>query len=270
MSPDVGFHTFGLTMAENYERDFTPAISIPLAADLIEAAAPRPGEFVVDIACGTGVVTRLAAHRVGPTGRVVGVDLSPEMVQFAASIPVQAEASVEWRVGNAEALPLADDSYDLTLCQLGLMFVGDRSSAIREMRRVLSPGGRVAINVPGPMPPLFEIMGDALGHHIAPELTGFVRSVFSMADPDELEMLLRDNAFRDVTVTSITKTLRLPPPKQFLWQYIRSTPLAIPVAAAEDRRRMQLEDDVVARWQEFVDHGVLEFELPIVTATALK
>lgn len=270
MSTQVGFNSFGLTTAQNYERDFTPVIPGPLATDLIEAAAPQPGEFAVDVACGTGVVTRLAAQRVGPAGRVVGVDVNPDMLQVAESIPVPGEASVEWRVGSAETLPLPDESYDLAFCQLGLMFVPDRALAVREMRRILSPGGRVAINVPGPLPPLFEIMAAELGRHIAPQLAGFVGAVFSMHDASELATLLRDNGFDDVTVTTVTKTLRLPPPKEFLWQYIGATPLAAPVSAADDDQRKQFEEEVVAGWQQFAEDDGLVLQMPILTVTARK
>ncbi len=143
-SQQVDHTIFGGTAAENYERYFVPVIPAPLAANLIETAVPRPGEHVLDVACGTGVLTRLAAQRVSTAGRVVGVDLTRGMLDVARSIPAPPGASIEWREGNAEGLPLPDESFDLVLCHLGLMFVTDRSAAVREMRRVLSCGGRAA------------------------------------------------------------------------------------------------------------------------------
>lgn len=270
MSQQVDYKTFGGTAAENYERYFVPVIPAPLAADLIETAAPLPGEYVLDLACGTGVLTRLAAQRVGTAGKVVGVDLTPSMLDVARSIPAPPGASIEWREANAEALPLPDESFDLVLCQLGLMFVADRPAAMQEMRRVLSSGGRVAINVPGTITRVFEIMAEALGHHITPDLAGFVRAVCSLHDPSQLDGLLRGAGFHDVTVETTTKTLRLPPPADFLWQYIHATPMAALVAEADDDRREKLQSDVVAQWQDFVDHGSLVIDLPILTATARK
>jgi ubiquinone/menaquinone biosynthesis C-methylase UbiE len=270
MSQQVGYTTFGRTSAENYQRYFVPVIPTPLAADLIETAAPRPGEHVLDVACGTGVLTRLAAQRVGTAGRVVGVDLTPEMLQVARSIPAPSGAAIEWRQGDAQALPLPDEAFDLALCQLGLMFAADRQAALREMRRVLSSGGRVAINVPGAIPPLFEIMARALGQHIAPDLVGFVGHVFSLHDPSVLGGLLNDVGFNSVTVNTTTKTLRLPPPADFLWQYIFATPLADLVAAADDKRRQRLEDDVVGQWQDFVERDSLVIKLPVIIATASR
>ncbi|KUH99838.1 hypothetical protein AU190_10090 [Mycolicibacterium acapulense] len=270
MSQQVDYRDLRRTEAENYATNFVPLIPAPLAADLIEEAAPESGEYVVDIACGTGVVTRLAAERVGHTGKVVGVDLSSEMLEVASATSAPSGAVIEWREGSAEALPIVDESYDLALCQLGLMFFPNRAAAVSEMWRVLSPGGRVAINVPGgAMPQMFEIMVDALGRHINPDLPGFLQAVFSVSE-NELHQLLEGAHFQDVTVKTMTKTLRLPLPAEFLWQYLQVTPIAGVVLGADDGRRQELEDDVVAQWQDFVDHGDLVVDLPVAIATARK
>ncbi|KUI47234.1 hypothetical protein AU198_04335 [Mycobacterium sp. GA-1199] len=269
MSQQVDYSDLRRTEAENYAANFVPLIPAPLADDLIKAAAPESGEYAVDIACGTGVVTRLAAERVGTTGKVIGVDLTPEMLEVARASAAPSDAAIEWREGSAEALPLADEAYDLALCQLGLMFFRDRAAAVSEMWRVLSPGGRVAINVPGAMPRMFEIMVDALGRHINPDLPGFLRAVFSVSE-NELGQLLEGAHFQDVAVKTMTKTLRLPPPAEFLWQYLQVTPIAGLVLGADDDRRQGLEDDVVAQWQDFVDHGDLVVDLSIAMATARK
>jgi ubiquinone/menaquinone biosynthesis C-methylase UbiE len=260
---------FGGSAPENYERYFVPAIGAPLAADLIDTAALRPGERVLDVACGTGVVARLAAERVGITGAVAGLDLNPGMLAVARAV-TPPSLSIEWHEANAEAMPLPDEAFDVVMCQMGLQFVPDKAAALREMRRVLAPGGRLAINVPGPTAPIFAIMDEALGRHIGPEAAGFVRVVFSLHDPDEIRNLINSTGFRDVDVQPGTKTLRLPPPEEFLWQYVQSSPLSMPVAQSDDESRAALERDVVAKWQKFVEHGTLVLEQGIVVATARK
>ena len=120
---------------ELYERYLVPAITRIWASDLIDRAGPKPGKSLLDVACGTGVVARLAAERMR-TGRVVGLDLNEGMLAVARSVPITG-APIEWREGSALSLPFENRSFDLVLCQLGVQFFPDRSLALREMKRVL-------------------------------------------------------------------------------------------------------------------------------------
>ena len=260
-------NAFGATSAENYQRYFVPAIGAPLAADLIGIADPRPGQRVLDVACGTGVVTRLAAERVGTAGATAGLDVNPGMLAVARS-QTPSGMSIDWYEANAAAMPLANEAFDLVLCQIGLQFVTDKQAALREMRRVLGNGGRAFVTVPGPKPSLFAIMTDALARHLNPKTAAFTDLVFSMHDADELAGLVRSAGFRDVDVRSTTRTLRLPAPAEFLWQYIMSTPMAEAAVQAGDARRDALERDVCARWQEFTADGTIVLEVGMTTACA--
>ncbi len=260
---------YGGSAAENYERFFVPAIGAPLAADLIDIAALRLGERVLDVACGTGVVTRLAAERIGTTGTGAGLDVNPGMLAVARSVTL-ADMAIEWYEASAEAMPLSDEWFDVVLCQFGLQFVPDKPAALREMWRVLVPGGRLIMNVPGPTSPLFAIVDEAFARHIGPEAAEFVRLVFSLHNPSELQNLISAAGFHDVAVRWNTKMLRLPAPEEFLWQYVQSTPLAAAVAQADDESRAALEREVVTKWQAFVEDGALRYQQDILIATARK
>jgi SAM-dependent methyltransferase len=178
--------------------------------------------------------------------------------------------AIDWHEASAEAMPLPDASFDAVLCQMGLQFVPDKHAALSEMRRVLAPGGRLILNVPGPTPQLFVILGEAVARHIGAEAAGFVNHVFSLHDPAELQNLINGAGFRDVSVQAATKSLRLPPPEEFLWQYVQSTPLAGAVAQVNDERCGTLERDVAAKWQEFVKNRTLMLQVRMVVATARK
>jgi ubiquinone/menaquinone biosynthesis C-methylase UbiE len=257
------------SVPENYERYFVPAIGAPAAIDLIKIAELRPGERVLDVACGTGVVARLAAEVVGAAGTVAGLDINPGMLAVARSTTPPGMV-IEWREANAEAMPLPETSFDAVLCQMGLQFIPGKQTALKEMWRVLAPGGRLILNVPGPTPQLFVIMGEALARHIGAEATGFVNQVFSLHDTAEIHNLINGAGFRDVSVQADTKSLRLPPPEKFLWQYVHSTPLAGVVAQMSDERRDTLERDVAAKWQEFVRDRAMVLQVRMVVATAWK
>lgn len=253
----------------NYERFFVPAIGAPVAADLIRIAALRPGERVLDVACGTGVAARLASQQVGAAGSVAGLDINPGMLAVARSVTPPG-VPIEWHEASAEAMPLPDASFDVVLCQMGLQFMPDKHAALREMLRVLSPGGRLVLNVPGPTPRLFSIMEEALSRHVGAEAAGFVNRVFSLHDTTEIQHLVRDAGFHDVSVQADTKPLRLPSPEEFLWQYIQSTPLASAVEQLDDARRGSLERDIIEKWQEFVKDRALELHVRMVVATARR
>jgi ubiquinone/menaquinone biosynthesis C-methylase UbiE len=265
----VSFKQYGGNAAENYERYFVPTIGTAWANALLDAAELRPGDRVLDVACGTGVVTRLAAERVGPDGAVAGLDLNPAMLAVARSVP-SSGAAIEWHEANAESLPLADESFDVVVSSLSLQFLPDRASALREMQRVLAPNGQLAIATVGPTPPLFAILEQALARHVKPEAAGFMGAVFSLHDPQELEKLTSGAGFRDVEVQSKPLSITLPGPRDFLWQYVHSTPLAAAVAEIDDAGRAALERDVVAAWQSFVEDGALILNANAVLTTARK
>lgn len=260
--------TFGTNPAENYERFFVPAIGRPLAVDLVREADLRPGERVLDAACGTGVVARLAAEAVGPDGEVAGLDVNPGMLAVAAA--VAPDPGIEWHEANVEDLPLSDESFDVVLCGLSFQFVGDRPRALREMRRVLVPGGRLALNVPGPIVPMFAILADALARHVDPQAGGFARAVFALHDEEELRALLEGAGFREVEIRSGTQVLPLPAPRDFLWQYVESTPLAALVDQAGEDARAALEGDVVEEWSAFAEGAGMRYSQPIVVATGRR
>ena len=262
----VSYRNYTGTGAENYERHFVPAIADPVSGDLLRTARLQEGERVLDVACGTGVIARLAAERVGSSGAVTAIDLAPDMIDVAKATPAPPTPAIEWRVGDATSLPFPDESYDVVLCQMGLMFIPDRVTAVREMRRVLKPGGRVVVNTPGAIQPPFEAMEQALVQHINPDLGGFVRAVFSMHDPGEVATLLREAGLRDVAAEVATATLRLPAPRDFLWQYINLTPMGPLVAAAPEEAKTAMERQVVERWQPFVVDGATPVDQPMVTA----
>lgn len=263
----ASYRDFTGTGAENYQRYFVPAIATPVSAGLLNSADLQPGQHVLDVACGTGVIARLAAALVGPRGSVTAIDVSPDMITVAKSTAVPSGSHIEWHVSDAASLPLADGSYDVVLCQMGLMFMEDQHAALVEMRRVLVPGGRIVVNTPGRIQPAFAAMEQAISEHIGPELGGFVRAVFAMHDPEAVAALLRDAGLNDVSATVSTAMLQLPAPAEFLWQYINLTPMAPLVAKAPEEARQAMERQVVDRWQSFVVDGKTLVEQPMVIAS---
>jgi SAM-dependent methyltransferase len=129
--------------ANAYEALFVPALFGQWAPKVADASQIQPGQRVLDVACGTGILAREIAPRVGAAGRIVGVDPSPGMIAVAK----QLAPAIEWREGIAESLPFPDQSFDAVVSQFGLMFFTDRRQALREMLRVLTPGGRLAVAV---------------------------------------------------------------------------------------------------------------------------
>jgi ubiquinone/menaquinone biosynthesis C-methylase UbiE len=260
---------YGLKPPENYERFFVPTISEPTARELIRLAALRPGERVLDAACGTGIAARLAAQQVGSDGVVAGVDIHPGMLAVAhARTP--AHLSIEWHEASAEDMPLPDETFDVVLCNISLQFMADKLAALQEMRRVLAPSGRLVLNVPGPAGPLFTVVSEAMERNISAQAAGFVNQVFSLHDTQEIHQLLRDAGFHDIAVQAVDTVLHLPPGKDFLWQYIHSTPLAGVVAQADEEALAALEREVVEVWREYERDGSVRYEQRIVYASARK
>ena len=255
---------YAANLAENYERYFVPAIGEPIARHLMHTAGPTTGERVLDIACGTGVATRLVAQAVGRDGRVVGLDANPGMVEVARTVSPD---GIEWLAAPVEDMPLPDGAFDLALCSMGLQFFADKEVALRETRRVLAPGGRAVWCTPGPTPELFAAIDQALLHHLVPGASMFVHAVFSLHDGEQARALMVNSGFDHVVVESTSVPLRVPAPADFFWQYVHSTPLAAAASGLDEASRAALEAEVVDRCAPFVDgdEAVMEPGLLIVT-----
>jgi ubiquinone/menaquinone biosynthesis C-methylase UbiE len=198
------------TAAELHERYIVPAITAKWAEDLVDRAQPRAGEAVLDIACGTGVVARLAAKRMG-RGLVTGLDLNTEMLAVARSVPTEG-AEIIWIEGSVLDLPFPAASFDVVFCQLGLQFFPDQRKALGETRRVLKGGGRAALSVYSRIgrTPGANAFVLALEEVLGRDASRIKRGEHSFTDATQLETLLRDSGFNAVEVQAVEQTIVFP------------------------------------------------------------
>jgi SAM-dependent methyltransferase len=173
--------------AEVYEEQFVPALFQQWGPVITAAAAIGAGERVLDVACGTGVLACAASRRVGSAGEVVGLDASSEMLAVAR----RKSTAVSWQEGRAEALPFADSSFDAVVSQFGLMFFSDPVGGLREMWRVLRPGGRLAVAVCASLEysPGYAMLAKLLEHHFGTGVADAFRAPFRLGDPEQLRAL---------------------------------------------------------------------------------
>jgi SAM-dependent methyltransferase len=182
---------------EAYEQLLVPAVFDEWVPRILAAGGVGSGDAVLDVACGTGVVARGALQEVGPGGSVVGLDLTEAMLRAAERV----EPAVEWRLGDATDLPFDSESFDVVLSQAGLMFFPDRVAAVSEMRRVLRPGGSVAVSVWGSSPAQTAI-GSLVEQHAGPEMATRYMAPWSFPNPEDLLEVMRAAGFADAEVSS--------------------------------------------------------------------
>ena len=248
----------GGNAAEVYERQLVPVMLAPWAPKLIDLAEVQPGMHVLDVACGTGVVTRLAAERVGSGGRVVGLDINAAMLSVARRLAPVGGATVEWLEASALEIPLPDAAFDVVLCQHGLQQFPDRPTALREMRRVLVPGGRLALCVWSRIEgsPGMAALAEALQRHVGAEAAANRRAPFALGDPVQLRALVEDAGFRDVDVRTMVETARFPSPEALVAYQLAATPLSTLGAVTEEAHRA-VARDVRAALRPYLHDGQL-------------
>jgi SAM-dependent methyltransferase len=249
---------------EVYAEHLVPAIFAPWAPVLLDAARVGPGDVVLDVACGTGVVAAAAAERVGSAGRVTGVDVNPGMLAVAAALTER----VRWVQADAARLPFPDGGVDRVLCQAGLPFVPDRLGAVREMRRTLRPGGRLALLVWRALhhSPGFAALADALQAVVGPEAAAVMRAPFVFDDdPRPLAALLGSAGFGEVDVQARAGVVRFGSVEAFVRCQRAGSPLAAHV-------QPRYEAELVARVADGLGvrpHDPAVFPIEAAVATGL-
>jgi len=225
------------TPSEIYEQHLVPAMFEPFARDLIKLCNIKRYERILDVACGTGIVSRLAIDYVNASvGKVVGIDISPIMLKMARRCSTG--RNIEWKEGSALSLPFPDGSFDLVICQQGLQFMPDRNKAVREMNRVLISGsnredkhssyGRLVLSVWTSIKdsPGFSILQRLLLDTISDEAATILQLPHSLSDIKELVSLVRAAGFNKILSKEITKTISFPSVEEFVIWYTNGSMLA--------------------------------------------
>jgi SAM-dependent methyltransferase len=244
-----------------YEDVMVPRMFEPCAIALLAAVAVAPGEAVLDVATGPGTVARLAAARVGASGRVVGCDFSPSMLAIArAKPPVPDAAPVSYVECPADALDVPSDSMDAVTCQHGLQFFPDRPAALAEMRRVARDGGRLgiavwaAIELTPPYDALARAMTAVLGDEPAATYRG---GPYGLADADALVGLVEQAGFSGVALTRQELSLVFEGGASQLVETLAVTALGPLIAALDDAVRQELVDAVARAAAPLTDGGAI-------------
>jgi len=250
--------TSPIAAAETYEREMVPAIFARWAPDLVAEADVHPGQRVLDVACGTGVVTRLLAERVRPGGHVTGLDLNPAML--AAARTAAGDASIQWLEASAQSMPLPDAGVDAVTCQQGLQFFPDRAAALAEIRRVLVPGGRLALAVwrSTVHAPAFAALEKALAARIGPGKAAL--PPFSLGDAEAIRALVVGAGFRDVKIRAEVKMTRFPSAERLVRTAVTGAPSMLAALAGQGPAELDaIAREVAEATRDYVDDDGLAF-----------
>jgi len=235
---------------EFYELYMVPKVFEPMALRLLERIPLRAGQRLLDVACGTGIVARLAAPRVAPSGTVVGVDLSEEMLAVARTRAAEAGVRIDWKQGDAVALPFADAAFDVVLCQQGLQFFPDKSGALREMRRVIAPGGMLALSVFGPANRFNTALAEGLIKYVDAKVATRSLAPFAFGDPADLRATVSDAGFSGIEIRTVVLTRRVEPTQEWLLQYSAGLPYAAAIAGMNATARAEMVREIAAKLRD--------------------
>jgi SAM-dependent methyltransferase len=237
MTDSVETFQIPIEAAESYEAEFVPAFFAQWAPVLCKAAGVAPGQNVLDVGCGTGILARTAADLVAPTGAVTGVDLNEAMLTVARRV----RPDLAWRQGDAHALPFDDQAFDVVMCQMALMFFPDRAAALGEMARVTKRGGTVGVLVPSELErqAAFAPFMDIAARHAGSEAVSLLSSYFVCGGLDRLTTLVEAAGLTVTDGHVEVGTYRAPSVDAAVANEVESTPL-----------RERITDEVFERIRE--------------------
>ena len=256
-----------IAAAEAYEALHVPALFQQWAPRVLDATQVKSGSRILDVACGTGVLARQALGRVGANGFVAGIDASPGMLAVAK----QLAPAVEWRQGTAESLPYPDQAFDLVVSQFGLMFFTDRQQALREMLRVVSPGGSLAVAVWDTLEnsTAYALEVDLLERLAGRDAADALRAPFMLGDQGKLATLFASAGVASVKIATQHGTARFPSIRSMVEADLRGwLPVMGVVLEEELIQRVLLEaESALAAYVTAEGQAVFDSPAHIVTGT---
>ena len=235
---------------ENYDRYLGPVIFEPWAEDLVSRLANKKYGRLLEIACGTGIVTRRLRDALPAAIEIVATDLNPDMFEFAKP-KFRDNEKVIWQQADASALPFPDCSFDTAVCQFGVMFVPDKAAAMRESYRVLHSGGVFLFNVwdSFELNPFGQIAHATIASFFDRNPPRFYEIPFGFHDSTIIRRLLHDAGFEKIEYFSETKPCRSRSAREFATGLVRGNP----VGAEATERGVNPEDLIVAVAKRIAD-----------------
>jgi len=227
---------------EIYERVMVPLWFGRWAEALVDLVSLQPSERVLDVACGTGITTRMARQKVGANGKVDGLDINASMLSKARELADGLE--IGWLESDAAETGLPAGGYDVIVSQHGYHYFPDKPAALKEFLRVLAPKGRMAISIWHGHSPYTHAICAAVERHISPEIARAQRSQRETPSTDDLSDQVRAAGFSDVFVHRQELMIDVPLAQEFVPQHLGSMPIAGAFLSLSDIEKERLIGDV--------------------------
>lgn len=240
-----------------YEEQKVPAIFRPLALATLDAVPIGDDDRVIDVACGTGIVGREILQHLGPAGRVVGVDLNDGMIGIARSLTQADAARCAWHVSDVTSMPFEAETFTLAVCQQGLQFFPDEDGALREIRRVLRPSGRIAITVWAGASDFFKSLAGAISRHVGEDAAQKSLAPFQYQGMATLPDRLSGMGFEQVDVTPLSVDRVLYDPAEAIPKEILGNPVGPAVSAQGEAVMNRIVSEVIEELSAAVDGATL-------------
>ena len=245
---------------EIYERYIVPTWMADWTTELIDAGDVGPKKRVLDVACGTGIIARKAAGIVGPEGRIAGIDSNEGMLRVAGRCAEQeGQTAIEWYHCDVSRMPFSAGEFDTVLCQQGLQFFPDKESALREMKRVLAPQGKLALNVwgrPDKCPHVIVIC-DVFTEYFGEDSTTIFQVASSLSNPQILHNLVLEAGFSNIHIRFDVKIARHASLAELLPAYFSVFPVAAQIAALTDEERTRMFRCIETKLTAWCEKGSL-------------
>jgi ubiquinone/menaquinone biosynthesis C-methylase UbiE len=239
--------------AKLYEQENIPNIGRPTAELTFEHATLHDNDRVLDVACGTGIVVRVAVQRYANIQSIVGVDLNTGMLDVARENTPSSHASVEWRQGDMCALPFPDGSFDVALCQQGVQFVPDKLAALQEIRRVLVSGGRLAFTVWSEAPAWSVALAESLTRHVSADVAKSCLAPFVWNDAETIRKFVSSAGFCNIEMHAFEFMRREGTSVEQFAVSLAWLPFARDVAEVSEETHMAIWKEVSAAMQAYRD-----------------
>ena len=255
-------------VAAAYEQMLVPALFKEWAHRLVDAAEVQQNQHVLDVACGTGILARTVAERVGPDGSVSGVDINPAMLSVARRISPE----TDWREAPAESLPYDDEFFDAVVSQFGLMLFSSPETALREMMRVLKSGGHLAVAVFGSLAklPAYAAIADVYERVVDKAVGDALRAPFSMGNTDQLASHFEAAGISSAKITSHNGMAVFPGVRDMVLSDVKGWFPFAQIHLDEPTLEAVIQEAEKVLEPFRTADGAVEFRVPVHIITAIK